>query len=153
MSAAVDPATGHLSVTWGPEFVDLDQPRWSPNSSAVAYAGARSRDEWVVVVGTEPRATYRDVTGVTFRPDGTLAYIASDGSKHFMQSTTCALSFHRPARRNRIEGPLSPASQSIGISTSMKLPGVAAVTAMAISGSPFLISLHRPLASTTIAIL
>ena len=42
---------------------------------------------------------------------------------------------------------------SIGISTSSKLPGVAAATAAAISGSLFLISRHRPLPSTTIAIL
>jgi hypothetical protein len=83
-TAPVDAATGELSVAWGPEFVALDRPRWSPDSSNVAYAGGRSRDEWVVVVGTEPHATYKDVTGVTFGPDGALAYIASEGAKRFI---------------------------------------------------------------------
>jgi hypothetical protein len=84
VGAAVNSPTGDLPVTWGPDFINMDRPRWSPDSSAVAYAAARSRDEWVVVVGTESRATHRDVTGVTFRQDGTLAYVASDGAKHFI---------------------------------------------------------------------
>ncbi len=41
--------------------------------------------------------------------------------------------------------------QSAGISTSVTLPGVAAATAAEIAGSLFLMSLHRPLPRTTIA--
>jgi len=77
----MDPATGQVQVVWGPEFADLDQPRWSPDSSTLAYAGAR-QNAWTLVVGTEPRATHKDITGVTFRPDGVLAYMASDGAKY-----------------------------------------------------------------------
>lgn len=50
---------------------------------------------------------------------------------------------------NRFAGVL----QSSGISTSAKLPGVAAATAAAIVESLLLMSLHRPLPSTTIATL
>jgi len=79
-----DPDAAERVVMWGPEFIDMDLPKWAPDSSAVAYAAARTPSEWVVMVGTEPRATYKDATGVTFSPSGVLAYQATDESGHFV---------------------------------------------------------------------
>lgn len=79
-----EPDTAESAVVWGPEFIDMDLPKWAPDSSAVAYAAARTSSEWVVMVGTEPRAIYKDVTGVTFSPSGVLAYQGTDESGHFV---------------------------------------------------------------------
>src|SRR5262245_15664711 len=54
------------------------------NTEVLAYSAARTASEWVVMVGTEPRATYKDANGVTFSPSGVLAYQATDESGHFV---------------------------------------------------------------------
>jgi hypothetical protein len=84
VDADVEPEAVEKSVVWGPEFIDVDRPVWSADSTKVIYAGARNRREWVVVVGREPYATFQDATGARFSPDGTPVFIAFDGKKHFL---------------------------------------------------------------------
>ena len=84
VDADVDSESVEGSVLWGPEFITVDRPVWSPDSTKVTYAGARSRREWVVVVGQHPYATFQDVTGARFSPDGTPVFVAFDGKKHFL---------------------------------------------------------------------
>jgi len=79
-----DPDAAERAVMWGPEFMDIDLPKWAPDSSTLAYSAARTPSEWVVMVGTERRATYKDANGVTFSPSGVLAYQATDESVHFV---------------------------------------------------------------------
>lgn len=80
----VDTTGEELLVKWGPEFIGMDAPVWSPDSSHVAYAAPRKKDEWVVIVGTEPGASFQDATGVAFSPDRKIAFVASDGKKRFI---------------------------------------------------------------------
>jgi len=79
-----DPNAAERAVMWGPELIDIDLPKWAPDSSALAYSAARTPSEWVVMVGTESSATYKDANGVTFSPSGVLAYQATDESGHFV---------------------------------------------------------------------
>jgi WD40-like Beta Propeller Repeat len=84
VEADADPNAVESSIVWGPEFINVDRPVWSPDSTKVIYAGARSAREWVVVLGQNPYATFEDATGARFSPDGTPVFIAFDGSKHFL---------------------------------------------------------------------
>ena len=79
-----DASAVERAVMWGPEFAGMDLPMWTRDSSALVYAAAPSRTEWVVMVGTESSATYKDATGATFSPSGVLAYQATDESGSFV---------------------------------------------------------------------
>jgi hypothetical protein len=96
----------------------------------------------------------------TLAPLRGLVILDESASDDFRQRRTTAFRDDRltekadraGAARNRTERALSPTSQSAGISTSAKLPGVAPATAAAIAESLVLMSLHRPLLRTTSAI-
>jgi hypothetical protein len=80
------------AVTWGPELLGWDSPRWSADSTHVVYMASRREDpanprgrvEWFLVNDTEPGPAFPDATGVAISRDGTVAFKALDAGKWFV---------------------------------------------------------------------